>query len=1221
MKFTLLSVRVLFAITSALLFSTVLLKAESGFSNKQVRGTENVQLRSLELDEVVFIGSFDFKFWNEIYSATTHKYVNILNTTYFSEAIYAFQEACSQEYMGDTYNGVGIMNDGVNHLKGANDFVVPAETKFTVETIQLEVVSLGGMPTTFEVSFYVDDNQGVGAQLGDSQSGLTADITPNGVFGDTDFPQWTVVITLPESVTFNNPGQTDVHYWVGVSGAPSDTNDNIYWVSYLYDTSSGSYPMWQTLNGTIWFEYEDTSSQNQKVEGIMTLSGECSESDSESEDGCDWVVRVWDDFYGDEVSWTLKDSTDNIILSGGGYGLGYDDLRTVYAEGPLTFYIEAMGVNNDNEPNYSISNELGIIASGEIAGNQATHTDLNCDTQPESESCEGSVIDSFPFIETFEDDSFTRPCWLNEFENGSISWTYRAGAGNGGLITGAHSGDKNANFSASSYAQYITKLTSPQFDFAGMENVTLTFWYANQSWAGDLNELRVYYKNSINGTWTMIPGAVYNTNVTEWTEVNLNLPESADKSEYFIAFEGLNNWGYGLVVDDVEIMADEAPEQPGCLDAPNGEWGEYTPYCIGVPEVIVDDGWTGEYSTIHLTAGVEYTFSSSVPTDFITISDATAQITLAYGSNPVVWTPESNGAYRFYVHLDENCNHDEEFRERIIQCGTQVIIEEPDFDCFQGDGTTSSFDEALPIDDPSYLIVADDFIVAPGTEFLLRQITIDVNQPEIPNEATIHILEDNDGVPGELSASINMAPTNAVLYGVFFGEPVYHLTFDLAEPIVLSEGKYWLQPEISVQSQNTVWWVATTEGSTGEPAMLSDDGGNNWEVFDIDMNMVFFVAGDCNELPEEPGCLDAPNGQWGEYTPYCLGIPETVAPLSLTGEYSLVHLTAGVEYTFSSSVETDFITISNEDGTLVFVYGYSPLVYTPDVGTTVRFYTHLDENCNYDPDSYRDRFIQCGNEIIIDEPDFECFQGNGITSSFDDAYNITASSEFRTADDFTVDTNTSFTLRQITIDVNQQEIPDDVTINIHQDNGGQPGEIIHEINIEPADAVLYATAFGDPIYHLIFDLDTPLVFTEGVYWIEPFMSTPGSNAVGWLATSTNPHGSAPYRSTDGGTTWEADDSGLDMVFFVAGECEEMGTGDIDNSVFAYWPNPVKDVLNISTQKEIKSVEAFNLTGQRVLNQIGIQNGTIDVSALNPGAYMFRIIFDKGQRETIKIIKK
>jgi len=51
------------------------------------------------------------------------------------------------------------------------------------------------------------------------------------------------------------------------------------------------------------------------------------------------------------------------------------------------------------------------------------------------------------------------------------------------------------------------------------------------------------------------------------------------------------------------------------------------------------------------------------------------------------------------------------------------------------------------------------------------------------------------------------------------------------------------------------------------------------------------------------------------------------------------------------------------------------------------------------------------------------------------------------------------------------------------------------------------------------------------------------------------------------------------------------------------------------------VEAFNLTGQRVLNQIGIQNGTIDVSALNPGAYMFRIIFDKGQRETIKIIKK
>src|SRR5690625_3676337 len=42
---------------------------------------------------------------------------------------------------------------------------------------------------------------------------------------------------------------------------------------------------------------------------------------------CTWTVRVWEDYFGDEVDWELRDSDGTVILFGGGYGNGYDDIQ------------------------------------------------------------------------------------------------------------------------------------------------------------------------------------------------------------------------------------------------------------------------------------------------------------------------------------------------------------------------------------------------------------------------------------------------------------------------------------------------------------------------------------------------------------------------------------------------------------------------------------------------------------------------------------------------------------------------------------------------------------------------------------------------------------------------------------------------------------------------------------------------------------------------------
>ncbi len=369
------------------------------------------------------------------------------------------------------------------------------------------------------------------------------------------------------------------------------------------------------------------------------------------------------------------------------------------------------------------------------------------------------------------------------------------------------------------------------------------------------------------------------------------------------------------------------------------------------------------------------------------------------------------------------------------------------------------------------------------------------------------------------------------------------------------------------------------------------------------------------------GCLEAPYGQYpgATYTPSCMGTPELISG-SFTGEYTKVNVTEGTEYIFSTSIAEDFITISNEEGTEVFAASTAPLTWTATTDAVVRYYIHLDDACNYSTASVRNRMIQCGEIIAIEEPDFECFQGDGITTTIDDAYNIDISTNFRTADDFTVETGSHFIMRQITIDVTQQGVPDTAIINIREDNDGTPGEIIETVTMAPTSSIAYTELYNDPVYHLTFDLTTPIELTEGTYWLQPVMSSPIDDYVWWLTTSTGSHGAVAQRSIDDGVSWYPDPEGYQMVFFVAGECPTLGVSDINKVDFDFYPNPVKDVLNIQSQIEVKSVEVFNILGQEVINSRKITNGQIDVSQLTSGTYIVKATFDGGKIENFKFVK-
>ncbi|MFA5477360.1 MAG: choice-of-anchor J domain-containing protein [Bacteroidales bacterium] len=114
--------------------------------------------------------------------------------------------------------------------------------------------------------------------------------------------------------------------------------------------------------------------------------------------------------------------------------------------------------------------------------------------------------------EGFENGGAIPASWTQEYVIGTNNWRFQNG-GAGGNPAAAHSGSYNAALTHTTVGN-VTKLVSPALDLSDFASPELNFWHTQAVWSGDQDELRVYYKTSLGGTWTMIPNA-------EWTRIKL----------------------------------------------------------------------------------------------------------------------------------------------------------------------------------------------------------------------------------------------------------------------------------------------------------------------------------------------------------------------------------------------------------------------------------------------------------------------------------------------------------------------------------------------------------------------------------------------------------------------------------------------------------------------------------------------------------------------------
>lgn len=184
------------------------------------------------------------------------------------------EDSCSQEFTGEGSIGVGIVDDGtINRYHAANDINVAANTQFEVQKVTLNVVTLEGEPTTFDVTLY-EDNNGPGEELANYQVIVPSSVTIDGEFGESGQPVYKVELSLPTPYTLTATS-ADTKYWIGVNADLSELSMPVFWVSFDYSEGSETQPAYQSEDGgETWSVYVNPVF-NTHSEGFMQVEGQC----------------------------------------------------------------------------------------------------------------------------------------------------------------------------------------------------------------------------------------------------------------------------------------------------------------------------------------------------------------------------------------------------------------------------------------------------------------------------------------------------------------------------------------------------------------------------------------------------------------------------------------------------------------------------------------------------------------------------------------------------------------------------------------------------------------------------------------------------------------------------------------------------------------------------------------------------------------------------------
>ena len=700
-----------------------------------------------------------------------------------------------------------------------------------------------------------------------------------------------------------------------------------------------------------------------------------------------------------------------------------------------------------------------------------------------------------------------------------------------------------------------------------------------------------------------------------------------------------------------------------CLTSLNGlyPFATFTPTCSTVdPNVITVAAYPGEYSNVNVVAGETYTFASSIPTDYITISTDDGATASIFGITPITWTSDITGVIRYYIHLDELCGEVDESRTRTIACGTPPCIQpqvtfSKTFDC--GSSSFEVIAEITDLGSASTITVTDDQLSASQSISSTGPVTFG----PYPFGTAVVLTVTNDDTP----------ICNVVSPGqIFVACPPANDECDAAEQLTInSDGTCTLFTSSTVagataspvettscfSSEDDDVWFSFVAESGSQTITLSNVLGSTTDMFHS------LWTGDCGTLTLVPGsCSDsdfsAPTGlvvgqtyylrvntytaTVGQTTTFdiCIGTPppppandecEGAIALDINPDASCAIFTSATTQSATASAADSAGCGGTEDDDVWFSFVASDTIQSISLinvagSTTDLFHSLWTGDCAAltlvpgscsDANASKPTGLTAGQTYYLRV--YTSTATTGQTTSFDvcigtpppppsnddctAAIEITAGGTFATSS--IIGSNVSSTstvgLPAFSCQANRSNdvwfsviIPDSGSLTI--ETQAAPGTLMTDSVI-----TMYTGTCG-ALVEVGCDDDGP---------------SGGDNFSIKELTGLTP-GSTLYI---GVWKWGTSDDGEFQL--AAYNVSLLGNSSFETDGFNAYPNPVKDVMNLTYTKNISNVGVFNLLGQEVMTKaINANQSQIDMSHLSAGTYLVKVTADN-QVKTIKIIKE
>lgn len=473
----------------------------------------------------------------------------------------------------------------------------------------------------------------------------------------------------------------------------------------------------------------------------------------------------------------------------------------------------------------------------------------------------------------------------------------------------------------------------------------------------------------------------------------------------------------------------------------------------------------------------------------------------------------------------------------------------------------------------------DDFIVAEGTLFTvskLRFSIISTNADELSFD--IDFLKDDQGIPGTVITHLPNVQVAAVkiVKDLGFGQYRYEVEVDLPQPVAFDQGTYWLSP--AAIAQEPIYWELTPEGGIGSSYHFDDYDGNGWRKFSGGgFNASFEITGNCTPMPIVISTVNT------EDTSIYIG--ESL-PLKAT---------------INAQGISKNVTWSVESGTSSASVNAGGVVTGLAAGLATVKATSIDNQ----------NLFATLDVTVLDQ---DACTREAVSNNFENAFLFGGGNAQRLAVDFEVQ-GSSFTIDSVEPTVGN--FATSFSFIFYKDQNGLPGAEVTRSNAHIIHDVVTGNEFDLYFHRYKVELDNQVTLPTGKYWMEI-----QTDAIAWEATSADVQGDyATYLNSD--TNEWGYLGGGEFVYKINGICETLGTDETDkNANLTYYPNPVKDLLTITSDEKLVNVVIYNMVGQKIVeNKLNDSTVKVEVGNLTSGTYVVEAFTSGGKVKRFKIIKK